>query len=87
MKKRNGKGKAKKDFKCQFMVHGPAKGGVKAVGTKELRAEVNTRPPHLEQLYQCTKGILKNEYGVSTTQLRRAPFGELLGPLFSRHPD
>ena len=57
-------------MKCQFILHGPAKGGVKAVGRKETRAEVNARSPHLEQLYQRTKGILKDVYGLSTTQLR-----------------
>ena len=70
LKKRKGKGKSKKDLKTHFMLHGPAKGGAKALGTKETRAEVNAHSPHLEQLYQRTKGILNDEYGLSTTQLR-----------------
>ena len=41
LKKRKGKGKSK-SLKTSFMVHGPAKGEAKAVGTIETRAEVNT---------------------------------------------
>ena len=69
LKKRKGKGRSK-NLKTQFMVHGPAKGGAKAAGTKETRAEVNACSPELERLYQRTKGILKDEYGLNTTQLR-----------------
>ena len=84
LKKRKGETKAKKEVKCQFMLHGPAKGGLKAVRTKETLAEVNARSRHLEQLYQRSTGISKDEYSLSTTE---APFSRLPGPLFYRHSD
>ena len=70
LKKHKGKGKSKKDLKTHFMLHGPAKGGAKAIGTNETEAKVNTRPPHLEQLYRRTSAIWKDECLLGTTELR-----------------
>ena len=68
--KGKGKKKAKKDMKPHFLIHGPAKGGHKVVGTKETRAEVNATSPIVEQNYQWMKQILREEFGLSCTELR-----------------
>ena len=44
--------------------------GAKVDGTKETQAEMNARSSYVEQLYQRTKAVLKNEFALSTSPLR-----------------